>query len=40
MWTRENRGLYDRKGLRHPGDLSDSEWTLIGSLIPPAKRGG
>ncbi len=40
MWTRENRRLYDRKGLRYPSDLSDSEWTLIGPLIPPAKRGG
>ena len=40
MWTRENRGLYDRKGLRYPSDLSDSEWTLIGPLIPPAKHGG
>ena len=40
MWTRENRRLYDRKGLRYPSDLSDSEWTLIGPLIPPAKHGG
>jgi len=40
MWRRENRRLYDRKGLRYPSDLSDSEWTLIGPLIPPAKRGG
>ena len=22
MWTRENRGLYERKGLRYPSDLS------------------
>ncbi len=40
MWTRENRGLYDRKGLRYPSDLSDQEWALITPLIPPAKRGG
>ena len=40
MWTRENRGLYERKGLRYPSDLSDAEWALIAPLIPPAKRGG
>ena len=28
MWTRENRSLYDRKGLRYPSDLSDPEWAL------------
>ncbi len=44
MWTRENRGLYERKGARYPRDLSDAEWALIAPLIPPlippAKRGG
>ena len=40
MWTRENRGLYERKGTRYPSDLSDAEWALIAPLIPPAKRGG
>ncbi len=35
MWTRENRGLYDRKGLRYPSDLSDPEWALIEPFIPP-----
>jgi transposase len=40
MWTRENRSLYERKGLRYPSDLSDPEWALIAPLIPPAKRGG
>ena len=34
MWTRENRGLYERKGLRYPSDLSDAEWALIAPLIP------
>ncbi len=36
MWTRENRGLYERKGARYPSDLSDPEW----ALIAPAKHGG
>ncbi len=40
MWTRENRGLYERKGVRYPSDLRDAGWTLIAPLIPPAKRGG
>ena len=40
MWTDENRGFYERKGLRYPSDLRDEEWALIAPLIPPAKRGG
>jgi transposase len=26
--------------LRYASDLSDREWALIASAIPPAKRGG
>ena len=40
MWTQENRTRYDRSKLRYPSDLTDEEWSLIGPLIPPAKRGG
>jgi transposase len=40
MWTPENRARYDRSKLRYPSDLTDEEWSLIGPLIPPAKRGG
>ncbi len=40
MWTKENRGRYDRDKLRYPSDLTDEEWELIRSEIPPAKRGG
>ncbi len=40
MWRREDRGLYERKGVRCPSDLRDTEWALIAPLIPPAKRGG
>jgi transposase len=40
MWTTENRARYDRGKLRYPSDLTDNEWTLVGSLIPPGKRGG
>jgi transposase len=40
MWTNENRFRYNRSKLRYPSDLTDEEWSIIGSLIPPAKRGG
>ncbi len=40
MWTRENRGLCERKGARYPSHLSDAEWALIAPLITPAKRSG
>src|SRR6202521_1724471 len=40
MWTRKNRGRYDRSQLRYPSDLTDDEWARIEPLIPPATRGG
>ena len=40
MWTNENRGRYDRSGLRYPSDLTNEEWALVEPLIPPARRGG
>ncbi len=40
MWTVENRGRYDRSGLRYPSDLADDEWALVAPLIPGPKRGG
>ena len=40
MWTKANRGKYNRDGLRYPSDLTDDEWALVEPLIPPAKRGG
>jgi transposase len=40
MWTVENRREYERKGQRYPSDLTDTEWSLVEPLIPPAKRGG
>jgi len=40
MWTNENRGRYDRRGLRYPSDLTDEEWAIVSPLIPPAGRGG
>lgn len=40
MWTKDNRGRYDRSKLRYPSDLTDEEWKLVEPLIPPGKRGG
>lgn len=40
MWTKANRGKYNRDSLRYPSDLTDAEWELVEPLIPPAKRGG
>ena len=40
MWTKQNRGHYDRSKLRYPSDLTDEEWRLIEPLISPGKRGG
>jgi hypothetical protein len=40
MWTKKNRGRYDRSSLRYPSDLTDDEWAHVEPLIPPAKRGG
>ena len=40
MWTPEHRLAADRSGLRYPSDLTDAEWVLVESLIPPSRRGG
>lgn len=40
MWTLESRTRHDRSKLRYPSDLTDAEWSLVGPLIRPAKRGG
>src|SRR5471032_3434746 len=40
MWTSKNRARYDRSKLRYICDLTDDEWGLVESLIPPGKTGG
>ena len=40
MWTKENRGRYNRDHLRYPSDLTDEEWSLIAPEFPAAKPGG
>ena len=39
MDERESRSVC-RSKLRYPSDLTDEEWSIIGPVIPPAKRGG
>jgi transposase len=36
-WTRH---AADRSGLRYPSDLTDTEWAIVGAMIPPARHGG
>ena len=36
----KHRRPAERRDLRHPSILTDSEWALIEPLIPPARRGG
>jgi transposase len=38
MWTPENRGRYDRRGLRYPSDLTDAEWELVQPFLRPSQH--
>ena len=40
MWKSEHRRAPERHGLRYPSDLTNSEWTLVAPLIPPARHDG
>jgi hypothetical protein len=45
MWTTESRSRYDRRGLRYPSDLADSELVIpyarqIMNLVGDAKKAG
>ena len=39
MWTAPNRDRCNRDHLCYPSDLTDGAFSLIGLLLPPAKRG-
>ena len=39
MWTTENRANYERKSAGYPSDLTDEEWALVESHLPPARQG-
>jgi transposase len=40
MWTAEHHKNASRKGLRYPSDLTENEWRLVETFIPPARHGG
>jgi transposase len=40
MWKPEHRLAADRRGLRYPSDLSDTEWAIVAAMIPPGRHGG
>ena len=40
MWKPEHRVAADRRCLRYPSDMIDTEWALVAPLIPPGRRGG
>ena len=39
-WTEFTRKRYERSGVRYTSDASDTEWALIASLMPAAKKVG
>jgi len=40
MWTAENRGHYERAGLRYPSDLTDAEWDLVRPYLLANPKAG
>ena len=40
MWTAETRAEHDRDDLRYPSDLTDAEWQILASLLPPPAETG
>ena len=40
MWTPDHRCAANRRGFRYPSDLTDEEWAIVSSMIPPARHGG
>lgn len=40
MWKPEHRVAGDRCGLRYPSNLNDAVWSVIATMIPPAKHCG
>jgi transposase len=39
-WTETTRGRYERQSGRYASDVTDQEWDLIASLLPPPKMTG
>ena len=39
-WTELTRRQHDREGGRYASDLTDAEWAVIGTLMPPRTKTG
>jgi transposase len=39
-WTELTRRQHDRKGDKYASDLSEAEWALLASLMPPPRKNG
>src|SRR3954466_16357536 len=39
-WDETTRHDHRRMSARYPSDMTDQEWAVIASLLPPAKAGG
>ena len=39
-WTDITRAEHNRKSDRYPTDLTDAEWAVVSSLVPPSRAGG
>ena len=39
-WTDITRAEHSRKSDRYPTDLTDAEWVVVSSLVPPLRAGG
>jgi putative transposase len=40
VWRDDNRGRYDRRGLRYPSDLTNEEWVVLEPILPVARGIG
>jgi len=39
-WTETTRAHYRREGLRYTSDMTDREWAMLETLLPPPRRLG
>jgi hypothetical protein len=40
MWTATTRVQHSRAGLRYGSDVTDAEWALLSTLLPPPRGCG
>ena len=39
-WTKITPQKYNRDGLRYPSDMTDEEWLIVETVLPPRRRVG